>query len=530
MKLFRYRHVPTAIVSTVVFSILSVALSYSMSFLVVYHQAELLNRFFLVSVIYILHSLALFWSLRSKAKAQVSLQSVLAQQTDIHFATMAFSDYHQKDHGEHLSIYLNDIPKVIELTLDKYLSRIEKATTAIASFIALMSIHLSLGLIAIVAFVVMSLAPRLFQTKLGMYIAGLQEEKAHYTSKMRELLQGYTTFFENLAFPVFFRKSSNAVEAYTHFQLKTHTFTAVMSACLTFVNGFVSVLSVAYVVYLVLQQRVAVGSLLAVLSLIPSFGGSVIQWLSEGEFYKSGLALLEQKLAFAKGSFLLQDTETISVEEEVVVSDTPVESLSLENIQIPFETPLAFPNVTFLPNKKYAIMGESGSGKSSFIKVLIGEIATYSGDVLVNGKIKAPTQHLFHRMSYMNQETFLFNDSIQNNIDLLGNLTESQVQELLDKVGLDKFSPDFLIQDNGKNLSGGQRQRLAFARALARQKDILILDESTANLDSNTATMLEELAIQSAKTTIMITHRMSEELRLALDEVLVLRSSYEVRE
>ncbi|MEY8461979.1 ATP-binding cassette domain-containing protein [Streptococcus merionis] len=529
MKLYRYKHIPMAIFSTITFSLLSVLLSYSMSLLIAQNQNELLKRFFSVFVIYLLHSIALFWNLRSIAKAETSLQSILAQQTDIHFAKMNFEQYHQKDHGEHLSMYINDIPKVIELTLDKYLSRIKMATTAIGSFVALIKIHYSLGLVAIVAFTFMTFVPKFFQQKLRHYISGLQTEKASYTSKTRELLQGYTTFFENMAFSVFFHKSSAATKKYTDYQLKTQTFTATMSACLTFVNGFVSVVAVAYVSYLVIRNQVEAGALLAVLSLIPSFGSSVIQFLSEGEFYKSGLALFDEKLAFAKDSVTLQEPSTIQIDESNQSEYTHPYSLSLKNIKIPFKNQLSFPDMTFLPHQKYAIMGESGLGKSSLVKVLIGEIEKYSGEVFVNNKEKKSSQHLFNIISYMNQETFLFNDSIKNNIDLLGQMSDDDVQQLLNAVGLESFSPELVIHDNGKNLSGGQRQRLAFARAIARKKEILILDEATANLDTQSAQILEGLAIQSAKTVIMITHHMSDTLRPHLDDVITIRSLNESR-
>lgn len=527
MKIYKYKYVPTAIISTVVFSLLSVSLSYSLSLLVVQNQQKLLNNFLIVFLIYVLHSLSLFWNLRAIAKAETHLQDIFAQQADIHFANMNFEDFKAKDHGEHLSIYINDIPKIIELTLDKYISRVKMATTAIGSFAALTNIHYSLGVIAIISFFLMSFIPKLFQSKLRNYISGLQNEKSIYTSKIRELLQGYTTFFENIAFSIFFKKSNSATKKYTSYQLKTQTFTASMSACLTFVNGFVSVVSVTYVSYLVLKNQVEVGTLLAVLSLIPSFGSSVIQFLSEGEFYKSGLSLFDEKFGFAKGNYKIQDSSNIQVNENKISEYTSPLSISLKEVSIPFESQLSFPNLTFLPRKKYAIMGESGSGKSSLVKVIIGEIEKYSGQILVNNNVKKPTQHLFNSISYMNQETFLFNDTIKNNIDLLGKMTDDEVQSLLDEVGLSTFSPNLILQENGKNLSGGQRQRLAFARAIARKKEILILDEATANLDTQVASTLEKLATSSAKTVIMITHRMNEELRSTIDEVITIRSKNE---
>ncbi|WP_161945094.1 ABC transporter ATP-binding protein, partial [Streptococcus suis] len=128
-------------------------------------------------------------------------------------------------------------------------------------------------------------------------IVGAQNAKAVYTSEMRELLQGFTMFFESRSFPLFLKKSYQSVKKYAHYVYKTERFAAVMSAVLTLVNSLVSLFALAVLAYLVTQNKVSAGSLLAVTSLIPSFGSSVMEYLSESEFYKSGLNLFEEKFS-----------------------------------------------------------------------------------------------------------------------------------------------------------------------------------------------------------------------------------------
>ena len=120
----------------------------------------------------------------------------------------------------------------------------------------------------------------------------------------------------------------------------------------------------------------------------------------------------------------------------------------------------------------------------------------------------------------MNQETYLFNDTVKNNVDFNKELTDDEVNELLKNVGLKNIDANTHLTDNGKNLSGGQRQRLALIRALVRKKDILILDEATANLDKETEKIIEDLALKQSKTLIMITHRLTDEVTNRLDKVI----------
>ncbi|MFD0704437.1 ATP-binding cassette domain-containing protein [Alloscardovia venturai] len=524
MKILKYKYVKSATFLTTLASIFDVLTAYSLSFLVVSDIKKLIRNLALVAGIYICQSIFLFFQLRLSAQASSHMTQVLNQNIDEFFAQMSFQKFHEKDRGERLSLYINDVPKVIELTLDKFISQVHIAATAIAAFIALINIHYSMGIIAVITFLVMAGLPKLFQTQLGTYISGLQDEKALYTSKARELLQGFTTFFEQNIFSVFFAKSYKATKKYADYQLRTQTFTAFMSACLTVANGLISVISVAIMAYLVIIEQAQAGALLAVVSLIPNFGASVTQLLSEHEFYKSGQALFAEKLSFASDNPNLEDLPGSQLND---LATAPSYTLKTQDIIVNYDKPLTLPNTTFEFGKKYAIVGESGSGKSTLLKILLGEIENYNGKVFVGSQEKLPVQNLFNAVSYVNQETFLFNDTVKNNIDPLNKLSDTQVHNLLEQVGLANISPDQIIQDNGKNLSGGQRQRIAFARALARGKKILILDEATANLDKQTAAKIENLALHTRGTVIMITHHMNNALRHQLDNVIELRSTRE---
>ncbi|MSR86579.1 ABC transporter ATP-binding protein [Candidatus Peribacteria bacterium] len=167
-----------------------------------------------------------------------------------------------------------------------------------------------------------------------------------------------------------------------------------------------------------------------------------------------------------------------------------------------------------------AIVGPTGSGKSTLISLLMRYYDCPPGTVFIDGKdIRSFTldSYLAHT-AVVSQETLLLHDSLRNNITYgLQNVSEQQLQDvvrrsrLADYVALLPQGLDTLIGDRGVKLSGGEKQRVSIARALLKGAEILILDEATSSLDSQTEKLIQE-AIDEAvagRTSIVIAHRLS---------------------
>ncbi|BCM88478.1 heterocyst differentiation ATP-binding protein HepA [Abditibacteriota bacterium] len=183
----------------------------------------------------------------------------------------------------------------------------------------------------------------------------------------------------------------------------------------------------------------------------------------------------------------------------------------------------ALTNISFsIPAGKItAIIGESGSGKSSLANLLLRFYDPQQGDVLVDGQpLSALRLETYHRhIGIVTQDTFLFNNTIRFNIAYSegAELSEDRIKEAAKRAGAHDFIMDLpqgydtLIGESGVQLSGGQRQRLAIARAILRDPEILIFDEATSSLDveneSHILQSVEELS--QNRTLIIITHRLS---------------------
>lgn len=190
-------------------------------------------------------------------------------------------------------------------------------------------------------------------------------------------------------------------------------------------------------------------------------------------------------------------------------------------------------NLTLEKNKKYAIVGESGSGKSTLIKLLMRYYNDYSGSILIdNNDLKSIySSDLYKNISMIQQNVFMFDDSIKENIRLYSNHDDDDILKSCERAGLSKLinnlpnGIDSLVGENGNKLSGGEKQRIAIARALINNTQILILDESTSALDNETAYNLENSLLDLKDLTLVtVTHKLIKNILNKYDEIIVMKN------
>ena len=175
---------------------------------------------------------------------------------------------------------------------------------------------------------------------------------------------------------------------------------------------------------------------------------------------------------------------------------------------------------SFKKNKIHGILGKSGCGKSTLLKLLMRFFAVDSGSIsygnLNVNSIK--TSSLRDNIAYVTQETFLFQDTIGNNIKVAKeNATRQEVEEAAKKASIHDFITslpkgyDTMLAELGDSISGGERQRIGLARAFLHNGNIILLDEPTSNIDSlNESVILNSIKKESnGKTIILVSHRKS---------------------
>ena len=232
---------------------------------------------------------------------------------------------------------------------------------------------------------------------------------------------------------------------------------------------------------------------------------------------------VQEGLAGAERIFKLLDTSEKNME-----NISPKKTIDLDGDIVFKDVSFAYNDNTVLDKislripkgKKVALVGLSGSGKSTIANIILRLYDNYSGSILINSKdIKElDLTDVRNSVSIVTQETILFNESIFNNIKY-GNLeaTDDEISLVAQNAGVKSFSEELdkklhtVIGENGIKLSGGQRQRIAIARALIKDAPLLIMDEATSSLDNITENKIHETinSLMNNKTKLIIAHRLS---------------------
>ena len=225
--------------------------------------------------------------------------------------------------------------------------------------------------------------------------------------------------------------------------------------------------------------------------------------------------IILDKLSFRYG-------ENINEEDTMEQNPPMEETLSREVIRN-----LSF---RFRAGKHYAVIGKSGCGKSTLLSLLLGHYPNYSGSIRYDGvELRELTrEYLGNTVAYVSQDTFLFQDTIQNNITLYHEeYTPQEIEAALEQAGLKELVDSLpeglsaMVEENGKNFSGGEKQRLSLARALLRKSRVLLLDEFTANLDKETAEKIEKQVMGLKDCLIItVTHRLTPDMLSRYDGIL----------
>ena len=187
-------------------------------------------------------------------------------------------------------------------------------------------------------------------------------------------------------------------------------------------------------------------------------------------------------------------------------------------------------NATFAAGKAYAIVGASGSGKSTLLNLLMSSSTNYGGEIRLDDEELRDIrpESLYECISVIQQNVFVFNASIRDNVTMFRDFPKEELEEAIDHAHLDeliaKRGEDTLCGENGSGLSGGEKQRISIARSLLRRSSVLLADEATAALDAQTAWQVSNDILDLAGITrIVVTHSLEEGLLRRYDGILVLK-------
>ena len=188
-------------------------------------------------------------------------------------------------------------------------------------------------------------------------------------------------------------------------------------------------------------------------------------------------------------------------------------------------------NLQVKEGEKVVLLGTSGSGKSSILKILMGMERAQSGTIRIGGQdtMDLGEDRIFKEISYIQQEVFIFDGTIRENICLFQTYRGEELQSVIERAGLRNLVKekglDYLCGENGAALSGGERQRISIARSLLRKTPILLADEITASLDKENSYLVLDTLLNIENTTeILVLHDLDSRILSRVDRICVLKN------
>ncbi len=444
---------------------------------------------------------------------------------------MSLNYFEQRSTGEIMSRVNDDVTYVERIFVDG----LEQLVTAVLTLVGIMAIllywHWKLALASLLPIPFLVYGAWAYTKKAHDLYLNVRERAAKMNGILQDTISGMK---ETLAF----NRQSHEIErfekrsdAYCQSTLKVMRLWAVYSPTMMFLGSMGTVLIILYGVGLVRGAEISVGTLVAFIGYLGLFYTPINQLHSLNH-------MLQHALASSDRLFEILDAEPEVLEEEnpLLPSTNVRGAIEFDHVifaYVPDRTVLHEVSFQIEPGEQIALVGHTGSGKSTVVKLLMRFFDPQSGDIRIDGHSTRQLSlvYLREQIGLVSQDPFLFNGTVEENIRY-GNLgadsnairKAASAANALDFIDGLPEGFNTLIGERGVKLSGGERTRLALARVFLKDPPILVLDEATASVDTETESKIKEALnrLMKHRTTLIIAHRLS--TLEGADRVLVLKN------
>ncbi len=427
--------------------------------------------------------------------------------------------------GRYVSILTNDMVSVENNYLQNSFNIVLNILLFILALGIMLMYNVVLTLCAIGLVVVSLVVSLLSSTRLTKEEQKVSQSNEKYVSLVKDILSGFTvmkSFRAEKEIARLFGDENRSLEKQKCRRRKTEDAINLVSTTFGF-GVHVGVMMTG--AYLALQGKITAGVLIAFVQLMNYIIGPIQQIPAALANRKAAVGLLDKMLYVTKQSEQKDEGENI----------TDIgRGICFQNVSFGYDcdqTVLKDINVFFEQGKSYAIVGASGSGKSTLLNLLMGGYTGYQGEILLGGRElrQISRSSLYDVVSLVEQNVFLFDSTIENNITMFKDFDKEKVAGAIQRAGLEKLVSErgihYRCGENGSGLSGGEKQRISIARSLLRNASVLLLDEATSALDATTSAKVEDMIIRMTEMTrIVITHKLQKEVLARYDKILVMQN------
>ncbi|MCK9471137.1 MAG: ABC transporter ATP-binding protein/permease [Bacilli bacterium] len=434
------------------------------------------------------------------------------------------NEFNSDNNANYLSTMTNDFDQIEKNYLMPLLDIIDGITTFIAA-VVLFSIASPIILLICAGLLVINLFISVLSSKpLNKHNKERSKLFGDYTSYIKEVLSAFhiikSNNLEDKVRGDFFDKSYKVQQkGYVIDKISSFIF-AIQNANFSFT--FITLFLI--VGYMAIEGAITFGLVVLILNSIEKLIWPVIN-VSENL----------PKMFMVKGIIQKMEDSLKNKDDHLeTVSFDDFQKIEFKDLSFSYEDNQVLDNINleFKKGKKYLIIGPSGGGKSTILRLLRKYFYPEVGDILVDN---VPLRDIikeqyFNNIANIDQNIFLFEDTIRNNLTLYRDYSDEEIYDAISKAGLNDFlnslpgGLDTIIYDNGKNVSGGEKSRLAIARGLINNSKIIFLDEAFASLDSKKAKEIEKSILNLKDVTIInVSHVVFKEHQDLYDKVLVVK-------
>lgn len=484
----------------------------------------LLNLSILIIILFFLKNFFKYLGSITNAKLEESIIRYIRNSIFSKLITLDLSYFNTTKAGTVISTITNDVNVVNSTTVSAFTGLLREVIQVILYLFLLLSISPLLTLITFSSSIVTIIIFRISTDYLRRYANRMQGAMADFTSVLQETLSGIKIIksynFENKIKEKFLEKTRK----YYRSSIKYQSVISLVPA----LNEIFAVFALVVVFLIggnfVLQNNMRAEDLMLFLFALFSIMSPVATIVHNISQFQRGIVstqrvfnILEQEIHINSGMKNINNFRN---------------SIEFKNVSFGYNSELVLKNINFkIPKgKKIALVGTSGSGKSTIVDLIVRFYDPTEGRILIDEVDIRDLDQISYRKLFgiVSQEIILFNDTIRNNI-LIGN-PEATEDDIINVCKISNsynfimklpYGFDTIIGERGVMLSGGERQRIAIARALIRNPQILIFDEATSALDSESEKVVQEAITHSLKdkTAIIVAHRLS--TIIDADEIIV---------
>ncbi len=432
--------------------------------------------------------------------------------------------------GENSSTYVSALTNDIKTIEQGFLGNTFTIITNVLTFVGALTMMIYYSPLLTLIAIALALFPLLAALLTGQNMANKEKQVSSanelYTATMKDVLGGFPVIKSFKAEAQVLRIFKERVQALSTAERGKHKMRAIVEF-FGLIATLIAQIGVFVVgAYLALSGKgVTAGTTILFVQLM-NYVLSPIGTLPTCFAERSSAKALVEKVATALNK---------NVREETQGEHCPLQKgITVENLCFGYEQDkqvLHNVNCRFDLGKKYAVVGASGSGKSTLLNLLLASYTSYQGNIYFDEtELKEiSTASLYETESIIQQNVFIFNATIRDNITMFSSFPEEEIERAIALSGLSSViqakGADYLCGENGNGLSGGEKQRVAIARSLLKKSQVLLVDEATAALDSETAKQVFDAILDLDQvTSIVVTHALDALQLKKYDEILTMKN------